>query len=605
MTEHAHKKPESQVVRKQNSQLISPKLASSESTSDAIQRIQQDDSTLRPADIMMLQRTIGNHAVQRMLNPRAVPVPTIQPKLKVGDANDAYEQEADRVARQVVNAPQRTPSAPSVQPKSLVQRTAENSFDAGSEFESRLSRTKSSGQPLPKNTKAEFESSFGANFSNVRIHTNSNSKELNRSIQAKAFTHGNDIHFGTGEFNPGSSEGKHLLAHELTHTIQQTGGEQLQRKGIASISDKGTNSAPARTAVQGMTIQRKMAFAATDLQGTLTLGAKAKGFFGAESTFSQLKKALVGYENSDGPAEELASLQVLKQLAEHWLATHDKDKKKDTDKEASTNRLLNEINIEIPLAQQRIQDDKDEQDDYIRQIEAKSLKFLSYSGAGMAKKMKGWHSGTDTMTNQAVNVHKLAQDHGLTLAEASAIGIYTADDYKYMNPAVANDEGWMRAMLPRTGIANLATRTGVSNGVTDEHVQEAKQEGNLHSKVAKSGMKKLPDWTGMTFRGLALTENEFAVKYPLNSVSVFPAFSSTSSKESISRGFASKEATNGKVAILLQLHLTKGKDIEKLSDAQGEAEILLMPGATFKVSKIKVGDHKGKKMYIVDCQQVK
>ena len=74
---------------------------------------------------------------------------------------------------------------------------------------------------MDANTLAEMESNFGTDFSNVRIHTDSEAQHMSQEVGAQAFTHGSDIYFNEGKYNPDSKEGKHLLAHELTHTIQQ------------------------------------------------------------------------------------------------------------------------------------------------------------------------------------------------------------------------------------------------------------------------------------------------------------------------------------------------------------------------------------------------
>ena len=87
-------------------------------------------------------------------------------------------------------------------------------------FESQLSQNRGSGRPLPDQTRAFMEPRFGADFSNVRIHE---TPDLASAIQAQAFTHGQDIYFNSGKYNPGSSGGKELLAHELTHVVQQNG----------------------------------------------------------------------------------------------------------------------------------------------------------------------------------------------------------------------------------------------------------------------------------------------------------------------------------------------------------------------------------------------
>ena len=158
------------------------------------------------------------------------------------------------------------------------------------------------------------------------------------------------------------------------------------------------------------------------LKGNLSKKAKFKGFFGKASTFVKLQTELANYQSADGPAEKLASLTILKDLASHWLATHGAENNKDVVKETSIKKLLEDIATETPLVNQQIQADADEQDEYIRQIEAKSLKYMTQTGHMIAKFMKGWHGGTDTMdATRTAAVQELTQTHGLTLAEASAI----------------------------------------------------------------------------------------------------------------------------------------------------------------------------------------
>ncbi|BFM43833.1 hypothetical protein CFS9_24740 [Flavobacterium sp. CFS9] len=94
------------------------------------------------------------------------------------------------------------------------------------ELEGKLDHSKGGGNGLDKKTKKEMESGFGADFSNVKIHTDTNAVQMSQELGAQAFTNGNDVYFNKGKYNPDSREGKHLLAHELTHTIQQTGAKQ-------------------------------------------------------------------------------------------------------------------------------------------------------------------------------------------------------------------------------------------------------------------------------------------------------------------------------------------------------------------------------------------
>lgn len=158
----------------------------------------------------------------------------IQTKLKIGEPGDKYEQEADQIADEVMRMPE-----PSVQrqmetqeeeeEEEMVQRKAIASASSPvseaqdeSEVPSIVHEVlRSPGQPLDKNTRAFMEPRLGHDFSQVRIHTDSRAEQLAQSLNARAFTLRNNIVFNRGEYHPGSSTGQHLLAHELTHFLQQ------------------------------------------------------------------------------------------------------------------------------------------------------------------------------------------------------------------------------------------------------------------------------------------------------------------------------------------------------------------------------------------------
>ncbi len=115
---------------------------------------------------------------------------------------------------------------------SSLQLKSGKSTNAGSSsFESDLKSSKGGGAPLPDSTRSFMENKFDADFSGVRIHTGSDAATMSSQINAQAFTHGNDIYFNQGKYDIGSSQGKGLIAHELTHTIQQ--GASVQGKSAA------------------------------------------------------------------------------------------------------------------------------------------------------------------------------------------------------------------------------------------------------------------------------------------------------------------------------------------------------------------------------------
>jgi hypothetical protein len=92
---------------------------------------------------------------------------------------------------------------------------------ASPQLSSKIESTAGKGHSLQPDTLNEMNSSFNYDFDQVRIHENDESKQMNDELNAQAFTHGKDIYFNQGKFDPGSKEGKNLLAHELTHVVQQ------------------------------------------------------------------------------------------------------------------------------------------------------------------------------------------------------------------------------------------------------------------------------------------------------------------------------------------------------------------------------------------------
>ena len=307
-----------------------------------LQRLEDAPGSIRPADVKQLQRTIGNRATGRFL----------QAKLKLGPAGDQYEQEADRVAKQVVSASRQpdvqreegdegavqasrladsistlrrsqivTPSQffsrqtqpPTVQREAVddemmqakpmtessprpqgffvkrplppqvqreevddemmqakplaessprpqgffvkrplpprVQRVemedelqaAPNHGLEGGDVDTDVARSiqsaKGGGAPLHDGVRSSMEQGFGADFSGVRVHTGGQADALNRSLNARAFTTGNDIFFGQGQYNPGNSGGQELIAHELTHTVQQ-GAAGVQRVPLLRTGER-------------------------------------------------------------------------------------------------------------------------------------------------------------------------------------------------------------------------------------------------------------------------------------------------------------------------------------------------------------------------------
>ncbi len=175
----------------------------------------------------------------------------VQPVLKVGAPDDPYEREADRMAEKVMRMPRLSftggagirpegnagrqvqrneDDSEEIQTKPVpgLQRTAEGGMQTSAGFTSRL-KSSDLGSPLPTPVKQGMESAFQADFSPVKIHTGTEAASLSSEIGAQAFAYQNHIFFNENKYNPESTEGKFLLAHELTHTVQQGASKTVQR----------------------------------------------------------------------------------------------------------------------------------------------------------------------------------------------------------------------------------------------------------------------------------------------------------------------------------------------------------------------------------------
>lgn len=164
--------------------------------------------------VLFLQRTIGNQAVERMIRSG-----TLQAKLRIGQPGEEYEEEADRVADQVMRMPDTC--APEDEERIQAKTTSNSNSEVDRGIENQMESMKGGGHPLSEGERAFIEPRFGYDFSNVRLHTDANAAEVALGLNAKAFAIGRDVAFGAGHYALGTVEGRKLLAHELAHVIQQ------------------------------------------------------------------------------------------------------------------------------------------------------------------------------------------------------------------------------------------------------------------------------------------------------------------------------------------------------------------------------------------------
>ncbi len=174
---------------------------------------------------------------------------TVFPKLNINPGADSHFQKSGSIAANPFNSVniqkiQRKCHECTEEDKKLQLKeknsnavnnsNAEGGLEPTPNFQKQLIASKGGGTPLPDKTNSFMSQAIGSDFSQVSIHTGNQAQEMNQSIRAKAFTHGSDIYFNKGQYNPSSNQGKKLLAHELTHVVQQRGAA-IQKKPDSSM----------------------------------------------------------------------------------------------------------------------------------------------------------------------------------------------------------------------------------------------------------------------------------------------------------------------------------------------------------------------------------
>jgi Domain of unknown function (DUF4157) len=186
-------------------------------------KVDADTEFVEPVRNTTIKRTASTH-VPAWANASEEALPAgLQTKLTVNQSEDVYEQEADRVAEQVMRISDGR--SPAMRKEISLMPKANSGEQATQEAPSIVNQALSSnGQSLDAGTQEAMGVRFGQDFSEVRVHTDKQAMESAQAIHARAYTVGNDVVFGEGQYQPGTSDGQRLVAHELTHVVQQGAG---------------------------------------------------------------------------------------------------------------------------------------------------------------------------------------------------------------------------------------------------------------------------------------------------------------------------------------------------------------------------------------------
>ena len=190
----------------------------------------------------------------------------LQTKLTVNEPGDIYEREAERVADQVMAVP---PHATISETPARIQRFSGQSQGQTEAPPASVDHALASpGKPLEPALQQDMEQRFGYDFSRVRVHSGAAAEQSAQEVNAQAYTLGSDVVFGAGRFSPGTGAGRRLIAHELTHVVQQTGANgrrgtekrepaslssalNSDTQGLAGPTANGTQTASGRVPISG------------------------------------------------------------------------------------------------------------------------------------------------------------------------------------------------------------------------------------------------------------------------------------------------------------------------------------------------------------------
>jgi hypothetical protein len=240
-----------------------------------VQRAVLAPGSLTPEDVLRLQRTVGNRALLR-LSGAGGPTPepgagAVRAALRgqrrpgAGSQRTVQRQEEDEELLQMQPLQRQELDEEEVlQAKTDIQRVGAEGGPVPPEVESAVHRARSGGQPLERAVQEQMSAALGHDFSGVRVHTDAEADALNQQLQAKAFTTGPNIFFKRGAYDPSSGGGRELIAHELTHVVQQDSGRVSAGSSGMTVWKQRAARAPvhaepawrSRGEVEGAVVQR-------------------------------------------------------------------------------------------------------------------------------------------------------------------------------------------------------------------------------------------------------------------------------------------------------------------------------------------------------------
>jgi hypothetical protein len=432
--------------------------------------------------------------------------PIVQPKLRVNNSRDRFEQEADQISEQIVS----NSSFPTIEYEPSIKNTRTNSFEdknrrgsptdpsrtllPSGQSTSQLADRDSHGESLDHLTLSSMEARLGFDFSNVRVHYNRGAAESARSINALAYTLGPDIFFGNGAYTPNTESGQRLLAHELVHVIQQDfmhdeiiqrdpdeNPRQILETGWYKLikGNKGDYFAPIYGAHTVLTINSKEITSEDLPEGSI-----------ARITHFDDGKYDLGYIQPPGEAASEVSVEEL---------PRNDNKSKRIDEKAKTKKLLDEVRKTIPPAQAE-SSDLDQVGGGIEDIvktenENTGEKRLDTATEQDAKTLISLHESWNFLDEQELGESLLqraldSQQFALTQKTLDALGSTDRDDVTLEMMKKATDDNLMALATSPEGQRLLSRMYDelTSGSMSDEESGQANRILDIKMKSSKAEM---------------------------------------------------------------------------------------------------------------------
>lgn len=304
-----------------------------------------------------------------------------------------------------------------------------------------------------------------------------------------------------------------------------------------------------------------------------------------DRAFGKIMEAFYKFREATQDEKQIKYLQEVVNQTEEWLDNYD-EKYKGSNKVADAKKILVLSRAELKSKVEKVSEDR-----YLKKMKKGEFKYVTFSG--------------QSSHNHNAEEQKFAKEKNLSKAELTAIKVYTAGDYDYINPTMEKNEGWLESKMKKLASPNKKVVNGeehnfpaewsqkgfkdqmIQQGPSENQKKEIQEEGKAHGEMAKKGLEKLESTkSNPVYRGMALPRQDILKNYAEGKTVGYKAFTSTSDDREKALSFAKDNVDQEKVGVLFTIKQSNGKDVSQFSSVKSEKEILLLPGATLAVDKV-------------------